>query len=189
MTERRHWSGWVSDASGPAVHLYADREPTGEVTAMILALRDAVLIAMDFAERQAGRWEDDGGPCGPEHTRTASLLTAGRRVTRLVTAAALLYGVPVWEFPAEWDVHADGWCHCRRPGRYCPAAGPRRNRQMLDEARPTRVLAFTDSFADPRSGTRHMCRIAVAAGVPVTLVEHGPGGMCSSRDLGEGDFA
>ena len=84
------------------------------------------------------------------------------------------YGVPVLPFPADWRAH----------GR---AAGPIRNERMLREGRPTLVVAFTDHFQNPRSGTRHMCRIAAEAGLPVTLVEHAFDG-CWSRDLAREDF-
>jgi hypothetical protein len=92
----------------------------------------------------------------------------------LARQAAERYGVPVLRFPADWKTH----------GR---AAGPIRNERMLREGRPTAVVAFTDDFQNPRSGTRHMCRIAVEAGVPVTLVEHAFDGCCS-RDLTQEDF-
>lgn len=111
--------------------------------------------------------------------------TGADRIARMVAQAN---GVPVLPFPADWSVHAEGWCRCRRPGRTCPAAGPRRNRRMLDEGRPTLVVAFTDDFENPRSGTRGMCRMAVRAGVPTTLVEHGVGGLFSSHDLAAEDF-
>lgn len=94
---------------------------------------------------------------------------------RLACDVAKAYGVPVRPFPADWKAHG------RR-------AGVLRNLAMLREGRPTCVVAFTDDFANPHSGTRHMCRIAVEAGVPVTLVEHAFG-RCFSRDLTADDFA
>lgn len=94
---------------------------------------------------------------------------------RLARDVAKAYGVPVLPFPADWKAHG------RR-------AGILRNLAMLREGRPTEVIAFTDDFANPRSGTRHMCWIAVEAGVPVTLVEHAFG-RCFSRDLTAEDFA
>jgi hypothetical protein len=106
---------------------------------------------------------------------------------RIAREVAQKYAVPVLPFPAEWGVHAEGWCRCRRPGRTCPAAGPRRNRRMLDEGHPTLVVAFTDDFENPRSGTRQMCRTAVEAGIPTTLVEHAFG-LWFARDLEPVDF-
>lgn len=109
---------------------------------------------------------------------------------RLARAVAEAYGVPVLPFPADWKAHG------RR-------AGILRNLAMLREGRPTEVIAFTDDFGlSPRSGTRHMCRIAVAASLPVTLFEHyslsledfiakrsSGVGLCYPRDLTAEDFA
>lgn len=81
--QRRPWSGWVSDAAGPAVHMHADREPSDQAVAAILEIRDAVIAAWRRAELEAGRWEDDGGPCPDRVDRTYSLITgAGRRAAR-----------------------------------------------------------------------------------------------------------
>ena len=80
---QRRWSGWVSDDRGPAVHVHAERAPSDQAIAAFLDVRDAVLAAWRFAELEAGRWEDDGGPAEPEHVhRTYSLVTGrqgGRR--------------------------------------------------------------------------------------------------------------
>jgi YspA, cpYpsA-related SLOG family len=58
-------------------------------------------------------------------------------------------GIPVRTFPADWDTH----------GR---AAGPIRNRQMLDEGKPDLVVAFPGG-----RGTANMVKQARAAGVKV----------------------
>lgn len=58
----------------------------------------------------------------------------------------------VEEYPADWDKHGK-------------AAGPIRNQQMLDEAKPDLVLAFKGG-----RGTSHMIRIAEKAGVEVRKV-------------------
>jgi len=58
-------------------------------------------------------------------------------------------GIPVRTFPADWDTH----------GR---AAGPIRNRQMLEEGRPDLVVAFPGG-----RGTANMVKQARAAGVKV----------------------
>lgn len=52
-------------------------------------------------------------------------------------------------YPADWKKHGK-------------AAGPIRNQQMLDEAKPTKVFAFPGG-----RGTADMIRRAKAAGVPV----------------------
>ena len=60
-------------------------------------------------------------------------------------------GIPVKTFPADWDSH----------GR---AAGPIRNKQMLDEGKPDLVVAF-----DGGIGTANMVSQARAAGVRVLI--------------------
>lgn len=54
-------------------------------------------------------------------------------------------------FPADWK-------------RYKKAAGPIRNKQMLEQGKPDLVLAFGGKNG---TGTNHMVRIAKAAEVPV----------------------
>lgn len=70
--------------------------------------------------------------------------------------------VNVERYPADWDTH----------GR---AAGPIRNAQMRDrllalqaEGWDVCVAAFTDDITQSR-GTAGMCRLACAAGLPVTV--------------------
>jgi hypothetical protein len=61
-------------------------------------------------------------------------------------------GIPVLSFPADWDMHGK-------------AAGPIRNRQMLEVGRPDIVIAFAGG-----RGTQDMARRARAAGIPVVEV-------------------
>ena len=58
-------------------------------------------------------------------------------------------------YPAQW-------------GAYGAAAGPTRNRQMLDEEHPDLVVAFAGG-----SGTANMVCQAIAAGIPVLQVTKG----------------
>lgn len=97
---------------------------------------------------------------------------------RMAREAAEQRGIAVLPFLAHWEVHGK-------------RAGILRNRDMLREGRPTRVLAFTDEFSNPRSGTRHMCKIAVEAGVPTFLIRHAEGGpgVLLMRCLMPEDFA
>lgn len=69
-------------------------------------------------------------------------------------------GLVVHPYPADWNAH----------GR---AAGPIRNRQMLDQ-HPDVVLAFKDGFDHTfsRGGTEHMVKIALDAQVPCLLHDH-----------------
>lgn len=66
-------------------------------------------------------------------------------------------GLPVEAYPADW-------------GRYGRGAGMVRNLQMLDEGRPTEVVAFV---ADPTNspGTANTVLQALARGLPVTVMK------------------
>lgn len=68
------------------------------------------------------------------------------------------HGIAVTAFPADW----------RRYGR---AAGPIRNRQMLDEFKPDIVYAFHDNLEQSR-GTRDMVKIARARCIKVEVLSH-----------------
>ena len=63
-------------------------------------------------------------------------------------------GVISHEFPADWNKH----------GR---AAGPIRNKQMLDEFKPNVVIAFPGG-----AGTQNMIRLARKAGVIVHIQDN-----------------
>ena len=70
--------------------------------------------------------------------------------------AARKLGVEVKPFPADWS-------------RFGKAAGPIRNQQMLDEGKPTMVLAFHARLWES-SGTADMIRRAQRLRLSVTLV-------------------
>ena len=74
---------------------------------------------------------------------------------------AAFFGYEVRAYPADWSRG--------------PKAGPERNQRMLDKERPKRVLAFVK--VDPNGhlsrGTGDMVRLALLAGVPVTIVTPG----------------
>jgi hypothetical protein len=65
-------------------------------------------------------------------------------------------GYEVREYPAEW-------------AKYGRAAGPIRNRQMLEEE-PTLVLAFHEDFPSSK-GTKDMVKAAKARGIATRLVK------------------
>ena len=65
---------------------------------------------------------------------------------------AKLRSCPYKEYPADWKTHGG-------------AAGPIRNKQMLEEGKPDLVVAFAGG-----SGTRDMIRQAEKAGVKVVEV-------------------
>jgi len=73
---------------------------------------------------------------------------------RLAAAWAASAGVPIREFPADWN-------------RYGNSAGPRRNREMLAFG-PDLVVAFPGG-----TGTQDMVGIATAAGVRVVFAGNG----------------
>jgi hypothetical protein len=82
-----------------------------------------------------------------------------RGADRLAKGWAESRGIPHEDYPADWRGH----------GR---AAGPIRNRQMLDEARPEVVVAFPDHWPFNRNtGTGHMVTITESAGLPVRVVQ------------------
>jgi hypothetical protein len=59
--------------------------------------------------------------------------------------------IPVWRFPADWE-------------KYCNAAGPIRNQQMLTEGKPTEVWAFhKDITLQTSRGTHDMVMRACRA--------------------------
>ncbi len=67
---------------------------------------------------------------------------------------AIYYGHPFVAFPADWNKYGKG-------------AGPIRNKQMLDEGKPDKVLAFLKKGS---VGTANMIKQAKDAGVPVVVV-------------------
>lgn len=80
-------------------------------------------------------------------------------------------GIEAHSYPAKWREHVAPWCRCKCAlidmKAICKGAGRRRNQQMLDDANPTRVLAFP---APDSVGTWDMIRRAVAAGLLVSIV-------------------
>lgn len=66
--------------------------------------------------------------------------------------------VSVIKFPADWKTH----------GR---AAGPTRNRQMLQEGDPDLIVAFPKTILEASRGTRNMVEQARKLGLPVIVDE------------------
>lgn len=80
-----------------------------------------------------------------------------RGADSLAREAAKAYDeINVDPYPADWT-------------EYGKAAGPIRNRQMLKEGRPDVVVAFHDDLVMSK-GTRDMCEVAAANGIPVYVV-------------------
>ena len=68
-------------------------------------------------------------------------------------------GITTWKFPADWT-------------KYGKAAGPIRNKEMLDKG-PDLVLAFVDKPLAESRGTANMVKIAQEAGVEVRVYGRG----------------
>lgn len=81
-----------------------------------------------------------------------------RGADRLARIEAEKLGYVVHKFPAQWGV-------------YGKAAGVLRNKQMLDEGKPSLVLAFHDDLEHSK-GTGDMVRRAKARGIPVNHIHH-----------------
>jgi hypothetical protein len=78
--------------------------------------------------------------------------------------------VKTLEFKADWN-------------RFGRGAGPIRNQQMLDEGKPTAVMAFHPSLRDSR-GTLDMVKRARRANLPVTWLDD-RGNTIASPELDE----
>ena len=70
--------------------------------------------------------------------------------------AGIKYGFEVEDYPADWD-------------KYGRAAGPIRNKRMLDEGKPDIVYAFHTNISESK-GTKDMIRKAEQRGIEVILV-------------------
>jgi hypothetical protein len=73
----------------------------------------------------------------------------------LAKEVALELGIPVKEFMANW-------------AQFGKAAGPMRNKQMLQEGKPTYVIAFHDDIKNSK-GTAHMLYISKYYKIRTTL--------------------
>ena len=80
-----------------------------------------------------------------------------RGADTMARIAAVVLGIPVLPFPAEWELHGK-------------AAGPIRNQKMLDEGKPTEVIAFHTNI-DASKGTKNMVSLAAKNNVPVYIYE------------------
>ncbi len=78
-----------------------------------------------------------------------------RGADTLAREVAQEYNIPVLAFPAEWS-------------KYGRAAGPIRNKQMLDEGRPDLVVAFHNNITASK-GTKDMLQRARDRGIDTRL--------------------
>jgi YspA, cpYpsA-related SLOG family len=86
---------------------------------------------------------------------TTILTGACRGADRIATEEARALHYEVIEFPADWDAH----------GR---AAGPIRNREMLDQ-KPDLVIAFHSNLAASKGTADTVCE-AKRRGIPVEVI-------------------
>lgn len=74
---------------------------------------------------------------------------------KLARNAGFHYGYEVLPFSAKWE-------------EYGRAAGPIRNKQMIDEGKPDLVVAFHNNITESR-GTKNMLKQAEARGIPTEV--------------------
>ena len=80
-----------------------------------------------------------------------------RGADRLAGEVAKELKIPVEEYPANW-------------ARFGRAAGPIRNKQMLDEGEPDLILAFHSNI-ETSKGTRNMVEQSKALGLKVRIIK------------------
>lgn len=95
-----------------------------------------------------------------KHSNPDTLIINGaaRGADKLSTSAAITLSLKYKEYPADWK-------------KYGKAAGPIRNRLMLEEGKPDLVLAFHPHLYTESKGTLDMVTVALAAGVKVILFD------------------
>ncbi len=94
---------------------------------------------------------------------------AARGADTIAGEEAARCGLEVKAYPADWD-------------KYHKAAGPIRNKQMLDEGEPTEVFAFHNDLLSSK-GTKDMCKRALKAGLKVTVFGNS-GSFVLTRGMG-----
>lgn len=138
----------------------------------------AVLVCGSRDWKQAGMVDVTLAGLEAVHGRLTVIQGAARGADKMAGDWARLHDCEHLPFPAAWNEHHPHWCPgewCQRK-RYCVAAGPRRNQQMLDVLLELRqsgstilVVAFKSGFdfTLKSGGTEDMVRRAKDAGAPV----------------------
>lgn len=95
----------------------------------------------------------------PAHVHPIEVVIEGeaRGADTLAREWALDRGITVEPYPADWT-------------RYGRGAGPIRNKQMLEQGRPTYAVAFFDRPRNESRGTADMVRRLELAGIEVLQV-------------------
>lgn len=118
---------------------------------------DTVAGALDALCERRGKTTDRSDPDDNWMPTEVRIITGNDpKRPRGVDCLAIDWAISRWldfkEFPADWT-------------RYGPSAGPIRNQQMLDEGKPTLVVAFPGG-----RGTADMSRRALQAGIELIEV-------------------
>lgn len=92
-----------------------------------------------------------------QHGRFVLIHGAAAGADSIAGRVGVQMGLEVQAYPAQWAIH----------GR---AAGIIRNRLMLTDGRPERVLAFVKDYSKSK-GTRNMCEQARRANLPVMVFD------------------
>jgi hypothetical protein len=88
---------------------------------------------------------------------TCIIAGAASGADRLAAEWAVSRGIPLEEYPADWNTLGGD-------------AGPIRNKRMLDEGHPDGVLAFPRANGKWGHGTQDMCNKAFDHGLPTSRV-------------------
>jgi hypothetical protein len=122
------------------------------------------------ADSLANWWASFSPLCGPTYVHPS--LPTDEEMWGLPSLPVVVRPFPAdWVGPCDPEFCKPGHRRTRSSQEYCPAAGPRRNRRMLAEFEPTRVVAFVDKPLAKSKGTADMVNIARAAGVEVVVVQ------------------
>ena len=93
-----------------------------------------------------------------EHEFTLVIEGEAKGADTLAREWAEARSIPVLSFPADWK-------------KYGKAAGPIRNKLMLDEGKPDLVVAFPSNGLENSNGTKNMIKQARAAGIKTIVIE------------------
>lgn len=93
-----------------------------------------------------------------EFDRDSTVIHGGcRGADKIAGEVAEMMGMRVEVYTADWEAHGK-------------AAGPRRNQKMLDEGKPTVVIAFHDDIARSK-GTSDMISRAKKSGLTTEIID------------------
>ena len=129
-----------------------DNAPAGQIRVIVTGSRDLTPDAYDTIKATLQRELADLDPA-----KVTIVHGAAKGADRLAAQAARELGMRTEGHRADWDTHGK-------------AAGPLRNRQMLDSG-AQRVIAFVDKPLDQSRGTADMVDRARNAAIPATVID------------------